>query len=93
MISGDRWKPTALGEIRVEFGPEDAVAAAERLIRPAGGGLPMVAEAAPAASPDDPVWTTEPHAPQPRRNRVLAVVLLLVFLLPFLATAARTIAR
>jgi len=72
----------------VEFGPEDAVAAAERLIRPAGGGLLMVAEAASddAEPLDQPVRTAS-------RHRVLAVVLLLVFLLPFLATAARTIAR
>jgi hypothetical protein len=85
----------------VEFGPEDAVAAAERLIRPAGGGLPMLAQSAPTSSTSDSGSTLEPHAEQPLdppvatspRNRILAIALLLVFLVPFLATIARTIVR
>lgn len=101
MIVGERWNLMTQQEIPVEFGPEDAVAAAERLICPAGGGLPMVAEATPTSSTADVVRTLEPHDVRPfdrpvataSRHRMLAVVLLIVFLVPFLATAVRTIVR
>jgi hypothetical protein len=85
----------------VEFGPEDAVAAAERLIRPTGGGLPMLAESAATSSTTDAGSALEPHdeqpleplQPTPSHHRVVAIALLLVFVVPFLATIARTIVR
>jgi len=84
----------------VEFGPEDAVAAAERLIRPADGGVPIVADPTPTSStavehthePDDRPPLDRP-APTPTHLRVLAVVLLLIFLAPFIATVVRTAMR
>jgi hypothetical protein len=78
MIAADRWNLQGAQEIRVEFGPEDAVEAAERLIRPSGDDLPMVEDAPPVT---------------PWRHRTVAIALLLVFVLPFLATIVRTIER